>query len=233
MMKKNTFIRTPTFVWILMLILLVSSMIGTTVGAKSGKPDNPGKPKPSPPETATFRIWIGAEGENVALTSPDYFDVVTTDEGWYPKAKGKPRSGLWKIPWEIPLGEERTGSYVMQPIYSEANGTVLTDFYHDEPAQLVELHHHWGRWEDYWHIGINWTSDIDNDGKLDPLILIGSTDRGPELEGSYNAASDMWTVTFTATNADFGVGWCDDAACWLYWYGNLEFTVIIQKNPSS
>jgi hypothetical protein len=121
----------------------------------------------------------------------------------------------------------------MQPVYSEANKTVLTEIYHGEVAQLVELHHHWGRREDYWHIGINWTSDIDNDGVLDPLILVGSTDRGSEQEGSYNAASDMWTVTFTATNADFGVGWCDDAACWLYWYGNLEFTVTIQKNSSS
>ena len=138
--------------------MLLSPAIGI---AARGKPDKPpGKSEQPPPETK-FRISIGVEGEDVVLTQPESFDVVTAVDGWYPKEKGKPRSGSWGIPpWE-----ERDGYYTMQPVYSEENETFLTDFYNGELAQLVGLEHHWNRQEDFWHIDINWTSDLNGDGE--------------------------------------------------------------------
>lgn len=210
-----------------LLLMLLPPAIGIAVGGKPDKP--PGKPEEPPPETATFRIWIGVEGEDVALTEPEYFDVVTSVDGWYPKEKGRARSGSWGIPpWE-----DRYGYYTMQSVYSEENGTYLTDFYQGELAQLVGLEHHWNRQENFWHIGINWTSDLNGDGEPDPLMLYGWTDRGREWEGSYDSENDIWTVTFTTTNAYFVVGWCEGSTCWFYWCGYLEFTVTIQRIPST
>ena len=115
---------------------------------------------------------------------------------------------------------------MMQRVYSEENGTHLEDFYNCELAQLVGLEHHWSRQEDYWVIGINWTVDSG-----EPLMLYGCTDHGPELEGEF--INDVWTVTFTIANAYFAVGWCDAEGCRYYWCGYLEFTVTIQKMPST
>ena len=63
------------FVWALLLLLLLSSMIGTTVWAKLDKPDKPGKPSPPEPEFADFKIWIGSgeldPPEDIVLQSYD------------------------------------------------------------------------------------------------------------------------------------------------------------------
>jgi hypothetical protein len=222
-----------------LLVMLLSPTLGIVVGDKPynkppGKPDYPpGKPEQPPPEIATFRIWIGIQGEDVVLMEPDYFEVVTEVDGWYPKEKGKPRSGSWRIPLEGI--KDREGAYTMsEDKYCQENDTYLHDLYNNKPAQLGILEHHWNREKDYWVFGINWTSDIDNDGDLDPLLLGGATDNGPEWEGSYDSEQDIWTVTFTTTNADFAVGWCEGfTGCWIYWSGNLEFTVKIQKMPNS
>jgi hypothetical protein len=203
-------------------MLLLSPAIGIVVG---GKPDRPGKPEPPSPETATFRMSIGVEGEHVVLMEPEYFDVVTSVEGWYLKEKGKTRQGSWGIP----VGEDRYGSYTMQNVYSVENDTYMTDFYDGELAQLVGFEHHLNLKQDYWRIGISWTTDLDGNGELDPLILAGETDRGPEREGSFDSENDVWTVTFTTTNAYFVVGWCDGSTCWTYWCGYLEFTITIQR----
>ena len=206
--------------------MLLPPAIGIAAG---GKPDKPGKPEKPPPETATFRISIGVEGGEVALTKPEYFDVVTSVDGWIPKEKGKPQSGSWGIPpWE-----DRYGYYTMQSAYSEENDTYLTDFYNGELAQLFGLEHLWSAREDYWRIGLNWTSDFNGDGEPDPLILEGRTDSGPEQEGIYDSENDIWTVTFTDTNAYFVVGWCDAEGCRYYWGGCLEFTVTVQKIPNA
>jgi hypothetical protein len=214
-----------------LLILLLPPAIGIATGDKPDKPDRPGKPEPPPP-TATFRISIGVKvGDDVVLKEPTYFDVVASVDGWIPKEKGKPRPGSW----EIPLLEGRYGKYTMQNVYSEENGTHLHDFYKGELAQLHILKHDWNRQSDFWQIGFNWTtSDFNGDGEPDPLILEGWTDRGPEREGIYDSENDIWTVTFTTTNAYFIVFWCEvndeGTDCWLYWCGYLEFTVTIQKN---
>ena len=213
-----------------MLILLLPPAIGI---AAEGKPTkSPGKPEEPTPKTAIFRISIGVKiGEDIVLTGPEYFDVVTSVDGWVPKEKGKPQMGSW----EIPILEDRYGYYTMQSAYSEENDTYLTDFYDGELAQLFGLEHRWSlsqrSKEDYWRIGINWTSDFNGDGEPDPLILEGWTDRGPEQEGIYDSENAIWTITFTDTNAYFVVKWCDAEGCRYYWGGPLEFTVTIQKIP--
>ena len=222
-------VKRKIFVCALLLILLLPPAIGIAAGGKPEKP--PGKPEQPTPETATFRISIGVKAEDdVVLMNPTHFDVVTSVEGWIPKEKGKPRPGSW----EIPLLEDRYGTYTMQPIYSEENETHLDDFYKDEIAQLHVLKHDWNRQMDFWQIGFNWTtSDFNGDEEPDPLILGGLTDRGPEREGSYDSENDIWTITFTTTNAYFFVGWCDAEGCRIYWSGYLEFTVTIQKIPNA
>jgi len=208
--------------------MLLPPAIGIAVVGKPEKP--PGKPEKPPPETATFRISIGVKvGDGVVLTDPTHFDVVASVDGWVPKERGKVRSGSWGIlPWE-----DRYGYYTMQHVYSEENGTHLDDFYKGELAQLVGLEHHWNRQEDFWLIGIYWTLDLNGDGEPDPLMLCGWTDRARECEGRYDSENDIWTVPFTPTNAYFIVGWCEGFTCWVYWCGYLEFTVTIQKIPSS
>ena len=189
----------------------------------------------------TFRIWIGVEGEDVVLTSPDYFEVVTSVSGWYPDEDGKSHA------WRIPLYEDRYGYYDMNPIYSERNCTYLTDFYKGELAQLGWLIHNWqpGEYDD-WTVDINWNAgDLDGDGVDDPYFLDGWTAlRTPEAEGTYDPITDTWTVTFS--NAHFDIDWwecvCTEqigrsgrfrCICYqhIVWDGYLTFTVTIQKMP--
>ena len=89
-MKNRKFFRVHTFVWALISIFLFSSIIGTIVWAKPGRP-------PPPPELYEFKIMIGTEGEDIVLVDPEFLEVEASVSscGWYyPYAKGT-RGGGW------------------------------------------------------------------------------------------------------------------------------------------
>lgn len=222
---------------VLIFLCILSSMLFlqpvVEVAAKGKPPDKLGNPK-----TAAFRIRIGAGEDQVVLTSPDYFDVVASVEGWYPdegKQRGRKVHGHC---WRIPIYENRYGFYQMESIFSDEYGNALTDFYTGELAQLGWLEHHWklGEYDD-WTIDFNWNSgqDLDGDGEDDPYFLDGWTGhQTPEEEGTYDSITDTWTVTFN--NAYFDIDWWGpggDNGKHVVWDGYLTFTVTIQKMPNT
>ena len=75
-MKNGKPIQVYTLAFALMLLILLSSMIGTIVWA--GKPDKPpGKPSPPEPEIADFKIEIGLEdGDDIVLLEPTHEDGI-------------------------------------------------------------------------------------------------------------------------------------------------------------
>ena len=94
--KKSA--RVCTFVFVLMLMLLLSSMIGTTVGKKPDNPVKPGKP-PSDLVPADFEIRIGGEGtQDITLDSPTFLDVQDEVGGyWLPRTEGKALREVWGV----------------------------------------------------------------------------------------------------------------------------------------
>jgi len=245
--KDSKSIRVCTFVFVLMLILLLSSMIGTTVWAK-GKPDKPGKPEQ--PEAADFEIRIG-EGsgtQDITLNPPDSFLYVENEVGGYwlpPPTKGKaPREG-----WGVGLGPEGEGDYCGKYIINDselANIMTSEGFDSDLEAYRFNIFHsvetNFQKGEgDYWRIGIQWEVGTWVYPNPPPyviprfLILSGNTNMNAEWEGTYDETADTWTVTFD--NAEFklyeNTTEPDDpdtgSVLNKLWDGQLSFTVEIER----
>ena len=225
-------IREYPFVFVLILMLLFSSMIGTIVWAKPDKPEKP----VSEPETANFNIWIGngelASPEDVVLQPYDGNDYLLKEDwndwqNWYPlPTKGKPVS----VGWVFDLGAVNLapGEEPQYPGTYDINDQYLTDklreiiFYpikDKEVLCLIIIHYAGGWWEgnrkssdvDFWRFMIQWdigTLEIPNPEGDDPetkphvYLLEGETDMGIEPEGEYDETTDTWTILFD--NVDFG-----------------------------
>jgi hypothetical protein len=225
--KDRKSIRVWTFVFVSMLILLLSSMIGTTVWAK-GKPDKPGKPEQ--PEAADFEIRIGngelnsPEEEDVVLQPYDGKDYLLVEDwlGGYwlpPPTKGKvPREG-----WSIFLGQQYVGNDYCgtydindQSLIEALNDNEAFDINNQDVYMLYIRHCLEEYWTednprpskaDFWHLIIQW--EVGTWIYPNPplyviprfLILSGNTNMDTEWEGTYDENADTWTVTFD--NAEF------------------------------
>jgi len=243
--KNKTFILAPKFVWALLLILLVSSMIGTTVWAKPVKPvkpDKPGKPSDPEPVIADYNIWIGAVGQDIILDSPSPLSVENVVGGdWLPPpTKGKPqKETFWGINFIGETGDENC-TYTIAPVLGvPPNETVLLseelashgiDDKTESPLFMIKhTRSRRGGVEDYWEIGIAW--QVGHEPNIGPHIhgIICMTNIDAELEGEYYETTDTWIVTF------------EDAEAWLIenvdgsgdmsvpWAGRLSFTVTIER----
>ena len=241
--KDSKSIGTCTIVFVLMLILLLSSMIGSSVWAKPGKPPEP--------EAADFEIRIG-EGsgtQDITLNPPDSFLYVENEVGGYwlpPPTKGKaPREG-----WGVGLGPEEgdyCGKYIINNL-ELANIMTSEGFDSDLEAYRFNIFHsvetnpQTGK-GDYWHIGIQWEVGTWVYPNPPPdviprfLILSVNTDMTTEGEGTYDEIADTWTVTFD--NAEFelyeNTTEPDDpntgSVLNKLWNGQLSFTVEIKRIP--
>ncbi len=217
-----------------MLILLVSSMIGTTVWAKPGKP-------PPKPEAANFEIRIGEGTEDITLNPPNDFLYVEDVIGGYwlpPPTKGKKNIEVWSVSLG-PEGGDYCGKYVIneEELDTLLNGKGVDselEAYRFSIYHATQSHPRLGE-EDYWHIGIQWeagTFEIPDPPYVLTyfLILSGDTNTNTAWEGEYNETTDTWTVHFN--NARF---WLHETTGFdviePIWDGQLSFTVEIERIP--
>ena len=229
--KDSKSIRVWTFVFLLILILLLSSLIGTTVWAKPGKP--------SSPETADFEIRTGEGTQDITLNPPNSFLYIENVLGGYwlpPPTKGKAQKEGWGVSLG-PEGGDYCGKYIInkEELAKILNGKGVNselEAYRLSIYHSTQSHQRFGE-GDYWHIGIQWevgTLEIPDPPFVIPhfLILSGNTNTDTEWEGEYDKTTDTWTVCFN--NAWF----------WLYentesgdlesiWTGQLSFTVKIKR----
>jgi hypothetical protein len=241
-----------------MLILLVSSMIGTTVWAK-GKPNRPGKP---PSEKFDYQIWIGngplGSPEDLVLQSYDELDHLVVENVGYsgrwlpPPTKGKKNIVGWSIGLEKSEGDY-CGTYDIND-QSLVDALYLNEDFDidDQDVYRFYIRHltkeYWTEDNpnpskaDFWHIIIQWeagTLSIPNDP--DPIIiphfsiLDGKTDTGLEPEGVYDENADTWTITFDTAEFELYENTTEpddpDTGSVLnkLWDGQLSFTVEIRR----
>jgi hypothetical protein len=227
--KDRKSIRVCTFVFVSMLMFLLSSMIGTTVWAK---PSKPGKP-PSEPEKFDYQIWIGngplASPEDVVLQpygEPEKDYLLVENAGYSgrwlpPSTKGKKNIEGWSIGLENPEGDY-CGTYdvhkqdlidalIANEIYP-INDKDVFRFYIQHRLTLPctgDVPPYPSEKADYWHVVIQWEVGIleipndPNSPMIIPhfLILSGNTNTDTVWEGVYDENADTWTVTFD--NAEF------------------------------
>ena len=244
-MKNRTFIRAPMFVWTLLTILLLSSLMVTTVWA-IGKPDKPpGKPSDPEPVIADYNIWIGiGEGDqHIILNSPSYISFEDVDGGYWlpPPTKGKSqKERVWRIGTQEVGEVSRTYTIADVPASDpqyEGLSTILADHGVDvnteSPFFMIEHVHtrvSSAGVRDYWQIGIAW--EVEHEPNTDSHFhgIICMTDIEAEWEGEYvETTYGTWIVTFEDAEAVLmenpdGIGDMD-----LLWEGTLSFTVTIER----
>ena len=228
-----------------MLTLSLSSMKGTTVWAKTGKPDKPEKPSYPQPEAADFEIRIGegSGAQDIILNPPDSVLYVENEVGGYwlpPPTKGKaPKEG-----WGVGLGPEGEGDYCGKYIINDSElADIMTskgfdndlEAYHFHIFHSPETNPQKGE-GDYWHITIQWEVGTwiypNPPPEVIPhfLILSGNTNMNTEWEGTYDEIADTWTVTFN--NAEFELYENTTEPDDPLWDGQLSFSVEIRRIPS-
>jgi hypothetical protein len=224
-----------------MLILLLSSMTGTTVWAK------PGKPSPEP-ETYDYQIWIGngqlGSPEDVVLQPYGELDHLVVENMDYsgrwlpPPTKGKKNIEGWSIGLEKSEGDY-CGKYdINNP--DLIDGLPDDEIYslNDKEVYRINIFHSLtlpGAPEDWWNIMIQFDlgevfapwPEIDPSFEVPHfLVLQGHTDTGLEPEGYYDELNDTWTIYFS--EAWFQVWENTDESVEL-WAGPLSFTVKITR----
>lgn len=241
------------FVFLSILMLLLSAVMGTIVWAK-GKPASPVKPV----ETWDLKIRIGigelnGEGnpEDVVLETPAH------DDGVYLFAEDVPCSGgLWNLP-------KKTGGYPNKNNYLAAAVSLYAYDGDDcgtyqladvegydsdgQPASLdnfplenddivfVSIRHHvWpmGEGMDYWTFVIQWELNPDPYAYVF-YELSAWTNKDYELEGTLSE-EEGWIIPFNEADAMLYSSWIDedpnDGVPDNYnWMGTLSFTVQITR----
>lgn len=222
--KNIKSIRVYTFTCVLMLMILLSTMIGTTAGKK---PDRPGKPV----ETWDLKIWIGIKDtdgnpiEDIVLMAPEYLfaeDVPCSGGLWdFPSEKGNPNRRGWASGWfslhqwqneetGVWAGDD-CGTYNLANVPNEIGELALDTFYDPDedltvdvsiqheitpPGTIAELG------ENYWAFRLSWVvyPDPAPDSDPDPFVyksytLTAKTENGPDETGEFDDTTG-WTVPF-------------------------------------
>lgn len=232
----------------LILALLLSSMIGTTIGKK---PDNPVKSV----ETWDLQIWVGmkdSEGnpmEDIVLMEPDYLfaeDVPCSGVGgglWdQPMKKGKnPNTNNYlaaAVSLYAPDGDD-CGTYQLADVEghnSDGQPASLGNFpLENDDIDYVSIRHNvWpvGEGEDYWTFVIRWILNPDPYAYVF-YELSAWTDKDYELEGTLSE-EEGWTIPFNEADAMLYSSWIDEAPNDgvpdnFDWMGILSFTVRITR----
>jgi len=257
--KNRKFIRVYAFAFVIMLILLLSPMIGTTAGKK---PVNPGKSV----KTWDLKIRIGLENEDIVLISSDHED----QEGFYlfaedvpcsgglwdlPSEKGNPRTRGWaggalylyKQPVEVEPGEwawvgDSCGTYQLVAVPDKIDPDLLLSSFYDPTDNVtvgVIIEHQitpprdgYPDGEDYWTFRLEWADDSDPDPSSGVTIytLRAQTADGPGEEVTLDGA--VWTVQFIGVVATLEsyIMWGPNPPVDL-WSGTVSFTLEISRKP--
>ena len=246
---KNRKTVRDTFVFVLLLMLLLSSMIGTIVAVKPdsppGKPDNTG---PKPDETWNLEIQIGTAGEDIVLQDPPL------------SAEDVPCSaGLWNIPDPDQKGKSRRGSYVsaqfsLVKAFGDDCGTYTlahklgTNSYNEPDTYLdlvipgsteyylteVDIGHYANPdlGQDYWWFRLIWNPQVPVPGEWGGYALYVWTDKGSDGEVMPPEGNELVIpfedVDAVLTGDMFGPIDVPENYDWL---GSVSFTITINREP--
>jgi hypothetical protein len=228
--------RIVPFVFLLMLMLLLSTTMGTNVWAK-GKPARPGKTV----ETWDLNIWLEEPGEDIILLSPSH---TGEDPAIYLFAEDIPCSGgLWEEPMKKG-GKPNKNNYLAAQVdlykdYGDDCGTYQLPesldgfFLEDDDIVHVSIRHNvWpmGEGMDYWTFVIVWVLNPDPyDYEFYELEVW--TDKDYESEGILSEGGG-WTVPFDEADAMLYSSWDNDGdgiPDVIDWTESLSFTVRITR----
>ncbi len=253
--KDTKSVGTRTFVHLMVVMLLLSSMIGITVWAEKpeeppGKPDNPGKTV----ETWDLQIYIGikdSEGnpiEDIVLMDPDYLsaeDVPCSAGLWNipdPEAKGNGRKDRYvsaQLSFVTALGDD-CGTYTMNPVEGKNS-------YNEEPVWLdqvipdntqyylgeVDIGHQKNPLEqDYWWFRLIWSPEIPSPGEWSCYQFYAWTDKSSDGE-VMPPEGDELVITFENEDAVFTGDMPGplDVPENYEWLGKVSFTITIIREP--
>ena len=220
-MKSRMHISSHTFAWTLILMFLLSLTMGTTVwGAKP--PGTPDRFK-----TWDLKIWIGVEGEDIVLTSPDHGG----EDGIYLFAEDYPCSGgLWDLPPVKGSPYTRGRAHGMVTLLWPDCGTYqlaspLDEYYNPtNPTIRVAIQHSVTPSSDYWNFYLCWnlTDAIGRDLQVE-------TNNDLVTEGTLS--DEGWLVEFNDSEAMISTWYWDGSDYVVDWRGEVSFTVKITRSP--
>lgn len=234
--KNSKSIRVYTFACALILIILLSSIIGTIAAKKPDKPSS---------ETWDIKIWIGLKDSNgnpiedIVLMTPEYLfveDVPSSGVG----------GGLWDQPMKKGNRPNKNNYLAAQVNLYKDDGddcgtyqlpASLDDFplENDDIVHVGIRHHVWpvGEGMDYWTFVIRWVLNPDP-YEYEFYGLSVWTNKDYEPEGTLSD-EEVWTVPFNEADAMLYPTMIDDDGDGIPdvvdWTGSLSFTIIITRSP--
>ena len=200
--ENRKYMRLYSFASVLILALLLSTMIGTTVGKK---PDNPGQQPPPPPPKYEFYISIGSPGDDVVLVSPTYLTVVSTVDscGWNWPPKTGTRHGGWSADTSSPWNPIPDCLFDVNIVAEPYLPTLEIN------PDIFSISHYWSYQRvkgdfgnqpiDFWELRLYWGYSYSDPPDYSNFRLLTIwTDWGPELEGAHfpDGEVEVWTVDF-------------------------------------
>lgn len=247
--KDSKSVGTRTFVHILVVMLLLSSMIGTTVCAeKPGKPDNPRPPSQTPPpepQEFEFYISIGEDGSDVFLTSGSLVvEGLVPTSGWYWSPEKNTKSGSFCLEQNrFRDSVPNCGIFDVNLVYPPDLPALIT-------ADSFTISHQWvSRIRiadskpskaipiDIWDFYITWGwSETDPEDYSNLRMFRVYTDLNAEQEGTYHPETadtpDWWEIDFNGASWEL-LAFSEECYGYLLAGGTIEdgFTVAIMKGP--
>ena len=245
--KNSKSVRIWSFAYVLMLMLLLSSTLGTNAAKKPaeppGKPDNLGKPV----ETWDLEIWIGIDGEDIVLQNPPL------------SAIDVPCSfGLWNIPDPDTKGNGRKDRYVSAQLYLVTDlgddcGTYTmkhvegTNSYNEQQAWLDEVipdntqhylnevdigHQKNPLQQDFWWFRLIWSPEVCNPDEWGGYQLYAWTNKDSEGEVMPPEGNEL-AISFEEVDAVFTGDMPGplDVPENYEWLGKVSFTITITREP--
>lgn len=249
--KNRKSIRIYTFAFALILTVLLSSIIGITVGKK---PDRPGKPI----ETWDVKIWIEEPGTDIVLLSPIHEGE---DPPIYLLVEDVPCSGgLWDLPMKkgkkpntnnylyasldlvADFGDE-CGNYQLANVLGENSdgdpvwlGNFKLEMYDVDWVSISHRVWPMGEGEDFWTFEIRWF-DPNPENPMFYMLEVW-TNKDYELEGTLSD-EDGWLIPFDGANLENAMlfsDWTDNdnngVPDTIDWMGSLCFTVRVTRTPN-
>ena len=244
--KKQKAVR-DTLVFVLLLMLLLSSMIGTIVAVKPENPGTPDNKGPKPGETWDLTIYIGEADDDIVLQNPPL------------SAEDVPCSaGLWNIPDPEAKGNGRKGRYVSAQLLlskwlgddcgtytvadellgtnSDKEETWLDEVIPDNPEyHLVEVdigHQVNPLGQDYWWFRLIWNPQVPDPDEWGGYWLCAWTDKGADGEVMPPEGNEL-VIQFEEVDAVLTgdmLGPLDVPENY-NWLGKVSFTITITREP--
>ena len=244
--EKQKVVR-GTLAFLLLLMLLFSSIMGTIVAGKPDKPpEKPDNPR-EPVETWDLEVWIGIDGEDIVLQNPPLSCVDVSCS-----------FGLWDIPDPETKGNGRKDRYVSAQLYLVTDlgddcGTYTmknvegTNSFNEEPTWLdqvipdntqyylseVDIGHQKNPLEqDYWWFRLIWSPEVCNPDEWGGFQLYAWTNKDSDGE-VLPPEGDELVIPFEEVDAVFTGDWPGpiDVPENYEWLGKVSFTITIIREP--